>query len=70
MKKKYRFTRPNNPLTDKVVEDIEIKINMILGRFKDYGNGERHDYRRNDIHTRLVGAVMKAYAKFRTYPIP
>ena len=63
--RKHKFTRPDNPLTDKVVEDIEIKINMLLGRFKDYGNRERHDHRRHDIHTRLVGAVMKAYAKFK-----
>ncbi len=63
--RKHKFTRPDNPLTDKVVEDIEIKINTLLGRFKDYGNGERHDHRRHDIHTRLVGAVMKAYAKFK-----
>ena len=64
-KQKKWFTRPVNPLTDKVVEDIEIKLNILMGKFKDFANGERREYRRNDIYTRLVGAVMKAHKKFR-----
>ena len=64
MAKRHKHTRPDNPLTDKVVEDIEIKVNTLLRKFKDFGNGEKHDHRRHDIHMRLVGAVMKAYEKF------
>ena len=65
MARKHKHMRPDNPLTAGVLKDIKIKINVLLHRFKDYGNGERHDHRRHDIHTRLVGAVMRAYAKFK-----
>lgn len=64
MKKEHRFTRPDNPLTNKVVKNIEIKLNTLMGKFKDFANGGRREYRRNDIYTRLVGAVMKAHRKF------
>ena len=65
MTKKYKHTRPSNPITVKLAEDITIKTNSLLGKFKDFGNEERREYRRNDITSRLAGAVMKAYAKFK-----
>ena len=63
--KKHKHTRPDTPLTQKGVKDIRIKLNTLMGMFKDFANGERREHRRNDIYTRLVGAVMKAYKKFK-----
>lgn len=60
-----KFTRPEDPLTPKMVESINAKTNRLLGMFKDFANDERREYRRHDITTRLVGAVMKAHAKFQ-----
>jgi RNA polymerase sigma factor (sigma-70 family) len=64
-KKLYKFTRPDNPFTVKVVEDITIKTNTLLGTFRDFTNEEKREYRRNDISSRLAAAVMKAHKKFK-----
>lgn len=65
MAKIHKFARPSNPFTVKVVEDITIKTNTLLGTFKDFTNEEKREYRRNDISSRLAGAVMKAHRKFK-----
>ena len=63
--KKHKFTRPANPITVKVAEDINAKTHTLMGMFKDFANEEKREYRRNDITSRLAGAVMKAHAKFK-----
>ena len=65
MAKKHKFVRPANPITVKVAEDINAKTHTLMGMFKDFTNEEKREYRRNDITSRLAGAVMKAYAKFK-----
>jgi len=64
MAKKHKFTRPDNPFTDKVMDDIEAKANVVMARFKVVGNEEKRQSRRNEIIGRLKAAVMKAAKKF------
>lgn len=61
----HKHNRPANPFTDKVLKDIEIKTNTLLGIFKDFGNEEKREHRRNEIIGRFHEEVMKAHAKFK-----
>ena len=65
MKKKHKFTRPDNPFTDKVLDDIEAKANKVMAKFKVLANEEKRQSRRHEIIGRLKTVVMKAYQKFR-----
>ena len=38
MKKKHRFTRPDNPFTAEVMDDIEAKVNVAMAKFKVLAN--------------------------------
>lgn len=65
MKKKHRFTRPDNPFTKEVMDDIEAKTNVAMAKFKVLANEEKRQSRRNEIIGRFKSAVMKAHGKFK-----
>lgn len=62
MANQNKFTRPSNPFTDKIVKNITIKTNSVLGKFPTLAD---RDGLCSDISSRLTSAVMKAYAKFK-----
>ena len=41
MKKKHRFTRPDNPFTAEVMDDIEAKVNVAMAKFKVLANASK-----------------------------
>ena len=65
MKKKHRFSRPDNPFTAEVMDDIEAKVNVALAKFKVLANEEKKQSRRHEVTSRLKAAVMKAHKKFK-----
>ena len=63
--KKHRFTRPDNPFTAEVMDDIEAKVNVAMAKFKVLANEEKKQSRRHEVTSRLKAAVMKAHRKFK-----
>lgn len=64
MEKQYKYIRPETPITPEVSENIATKIRVLCKKFKDFDE-EKRESRASEIHSRLVGAVMIAYGKFK-----
>lgn len=63
MARKHKFTRPDNPFTSEVLDDIEAKVNVAMAKFKVLANEEKRQSRRHEVSSRLKAAVMKAHGK-------
>ena len=63
-KQKKWYTRPDDPFTAEVLDDIAAKTNVVMARFKVLANEEKRQSRRNEIIGRFKSAVMKAHKKF------
>ena len=63
-KQKKWYTRPDDPFTAEVLDDIAAKTNVVMARFKVLANEEKRQSRRNEIIGRFKSAVMKAHGKF------
>lgn len=58
------YTRPDDPFTAEVLDDIDAKTNVVMAKFKVFANEEKRQSRRNEIIGRFKSAVMKAHKKF------
>ena len=65
MARKHKFTRPDNPFTTEVLDDIEAKVNVAMTKFRVLANEEKRQSRRHEVTSRLKAAVMKAHGKFK-----
>lgn len=65
MAKQFKYTRPENPFTSKVLVNLEAKAFKLVGTFKDFFNEEKRQSRYNDIIGRFHEEVMKAHRKFQ-----
>lgn len=61
----YKFARPATPFTDKVLDEITAKTNLLLRKFRDFDNPERQESDKHEIMGRFHEEVMKAYGKFK-----
>ena len=61
---RHRYARPETPMTPGVSGNIETKIRILCRKFRDFDEEKRED-RAGEIRSRLAGAVMIAYGKFR-----
>ncbi len=48
-KQKKWYTRPDDPFTAEVLDDIAAKTNVVMARFKVLANEEKRQSRRNEI---------------------
>lgn len=60
-----KYARPENPITDAVLKNIDTKVRLLCRKFNDFNNVEKRENREHEIHSRLVEAVMYAYTKFK-----
>lgn len=60
----HKYEKPADPFTPAVLTDIEAKTNIVLRKFKDFGNAERHEERAAEVKAKCGAEIMNAYARF------